>query len=234
LRLRRLRYVLDVPCNTLIRDLGEVPAPGRRRPPWRRVDEWAKALPARRWRKLRLGDGAKGPKVVRVAEAWVQTKDEDGRAGPRERWGVIRTVDQEPRTWYTLSNAPAEVPLAKAAAVHGRRHGAEEWYGAGKGEIGLGHYELRSWVGWHHHMTLSLLALWFLQLHQERWGEKIPALTVPQLREIFSQLLQVRPPSAATIAAEVRRVLRRNEETRINHWYAKTGRFPPPRRKPDG
>jgi hypothetical protein len=36
LRGRRLRYVLDVPANTAIRDLGEAPAPGRRVPPWRR------------------------------------------------------------------------------------------------------------------------------------------------------------------------------------------------------
>src|SRR5262249_7569318 len=41
LRGRRLRYVLDVPANTSIRDLGEAPAPGRRVPPWRRVDAWA-------------------------------------------------------------------------------------------------------------------------------------------------------------------------------------------------
>jgi SRSO17 transposase len=174
LRLRRLRYVLDVPCDTLIRDLGEAPAPGRRRPPWRRVDEWAQALPPARWRKVRLADGAKGPRAVRVAEAWVQTRDEDGRAGPRERLVVIRTIDREPRTWYTLSNARAEVPLATVAEAHGRRHGAEELYRAGKGEVGLGHYEVRSWVGWHHHMTLSLLALWFLELHKERLGGKNP------------------------------------------------------------
>src|SRR5262249_30672375 len=66
------------------------------------------------------------------------------------------------------------VPVAQAVQVHARRHGAEELYGAGKGEIGLGHYEVRSWVGWHHHMTLSLLALWFLQLHKERLGGKNP------------------------------------------------------------
>ena len=174
LRHRRRRYVLDVPCNTSIRDLGEAPAAGRRRPPWRRADEWAKAQPRRRWRKVRLGAGAKGPKVVRAAEAWVQTKDEDGRVGPRERLVVIRTVDQEPRVWYTLSNAPAAVPLAKVVEAHGRRHGVEELFGAGKGEVGLGHYEVRSWVGWHHHMTLSLLALWFLILEKGRLGGENP------------------------------------------------------------
>jgi SRSO17 transposase len=176
LRVRRLRYVLDVPSNTLIRDLDEAPAPGCRRPPWRRVDEWAKAQPASRWQKVAVGDGSKGPRVVRALEARVQTKDDEGSPGAVERLVVIRTVDCEPQTWYTLSNAPAEVPLEKVVKAHGHRHGVEELFQAGKGEVGLGHYEVRSWVGWHHHMTLSLLALWFLILEKGRLGKKNPGL----------------------------------------------------------
>lgn len=174
LRFRRRLYVLDVPCNTLVRDLAETPGEGRRCPPWRRVDDWAKAQPSWRWRKIHLGAGAKGPKVVRALEAWVQTKDEDGGPGPRERVVVIRTVDRTPQVWYTLSNARADVPLAKVVHVHGRRHGIEELLQAGKGEVGLAHYEVRSWRGWHHHMTLSLLALWFLILERDRVGKKNP------------------------------------------------------------
>jgi SRSO17 transposase len=174
LRRRQLRYVLDVPCNTSIRDLGEAPAPGRRRPPFRRADAWAQAQPACRWRRLELGAGARGPKVVRALEAWVQMRDEDGHVGPRERLLVIRTVDREPQTWYALSNAPAEVPLAEAVAAQARRHGVEEVLQAGKGEVGLAHYEVRGWVGWHHHMTLSLLALWFLIREKQRLGKKNP------------------------------------------------------------
>jgi SRSO17 transposase len=195
LRRRRLRYVLDVPSNTLVRDLGEPPPAGRRRPPWRRVDAWAKAQPRGRWRKVRLGDGSKGPKVVWAAAAWVQAKDEDGCVGRRERLVVLRTVDREPRSWYTLSNAPTEAPLAKLAEVHGRRHGAEELFGAGKGEVGLGHYEVRSWVGWHHHMTLSLLALWFLQWERGRLGEKNPGVDRAATER------GVRPVAAADAAA---------------------------------
>jgi len=176
LRCRQWRYVLDVPANTSIRDLSATPPPGRRRPPWRRVDEWAKAQPASAWRRLVVGDGSKGPKVVRALEAWVQTKDEDGCVGPRERLVVIRTVEQESQVWYTLSNAPATVPLRQVVVAHGRRHGVEEVLQAGKGEVGLAHYEVRSWVGWHHHMTLSLLALWFLILEKGRLGGKNPGL----------------------------------------------------------
>jgi SRSO17 transposase len=172
LRGRRLRYVLDVPANTLVRDLGEPPAPGRRVPPWRRVEAWAQAQPASRWRRLVLGNGAKGPRVVRALEAWVQTKDEEGCVGPRERLVVIRSVATEPRVWYTLSNARAEVALVRVVEAQGRRHGVEELLQAGKGEVGLAQYEVRSWVGWHHHMTLSLLALWFLILEKRRLEKK--------------------------------------------------------------
>jgi len=97
-----------------------------------RMDDWAKTQPASRWHKVQRGDGAKGPKVVRVAEAWVQTKGEQGRCGPLERLVVVRAVDGQPRTWYTLSNAPAREPLARVAGVQGRRHGVEEAKGEGQ------------------------------------------------------------------------------------------------------
>jgi hypothetical protein len=93
-----------------------------------------------------------------------------------ERLVVIRTVDREPRCWYTLSNASAETALAKLVEVHSRRHGVEELFAVGKGEVGLGHYEVRSWVGWHHHMTLTFLALWFLQLERNQLGGENPGL----------------------------------------------------------
>jgi hypothetical protein len=60
LRQRRWRYVLDVPANTLIRDLADPPASGRPRPPWRRVDAWVAAQPVSRWRRIRAGDGTNG------------------------------------------------------------------------------------------------------------------------------------------------------------------------------
>jgi SRSO17 transposase len=176
LRLRQVCYVLDVPCNTLVRDTAERRPPARpggreRRPLFERVDRWVARQPAGRWREVKVRDGEKGPMTVKVLLATLQTKDEEGRVGPRERLVVLRTCEKKPRTWYALSNARQE-RRAKVARVHGARHRMEELLGAGKGEVGLGHYEVRSWVGWHHHMTLSLLALWFLQLERLRLGGK--------------------------------------------------------------
>ena len=66
------------------------------------------------------------------------------------------------------------MPLAELVRVRFTRHRIEEVFGAAKGEVGLGQYEVRSWVGWHHHMTLSFLALWFLILERIRVGGENP------------------------------------------------------------
>jgi SRSO17 transposase len=176
LRQRRLRYVLDVPCNTQVRDLTERLPPTRpggrpHLPAFERVDRWVARQPAGRWRKVKVRDGAKGPQWVKVLLATVQTKDEDGCVGPRERLAVLKSCQAKPRTWYALSNAH-RARRGEVARVHGARHGVEELLEEAKGEVGLGHYEVRSWVGWHHHMTLSLLALWFLQTEKLRLGGK--------------------------------------------------------------
>jgi SRSO17 transposase len=178
LRLRRLHYVFDVPCNTLVRPPSErrpPSQPGRppRLPLFERVDRWVARQPPGRWRKVRVGDGARGPITVKVLLATVQTKDEDGAAGPGERLVVVRSLEKKPQTWYSLSN-DRQASRGRLAQVHGARHGIEELLEEGKGEVGLGHYEVRSWVGWCHHMTLSLLALWFLQLERLRLGGKNP------------------------------------------------------------
>jgi SRSO17 transposase len=178
LRDRHERYVLDVPCNTLVRDLSEAPPPRPRlagrapKAPFRRADEWAARQPATAWQRMEVRPGEKGPLVVEAVEAArAQTKDEEGRIGPVERLVVIRSA-VESKTWYTLSNAPAEVPLSEVVYAHGERHRVEEMFQKGNGEVGLDHYEVRSWPGWHHHMVLSLLALWFLVLERRRVGEK--------------------------------------------------------------
>jgi SRSO17 transposase len=178
IRQRRMRYVLDVPCNTLVRDLSERrparrPGGRLRLPVFERVDQWAARQAAKRWRKVKVRDGAKGPLWVRVLWATVQTKDEDGTVGARERVTVIQSCEAKPQTWYTLSNAH-QARRGQIVRVHGARHGVEELLQEGKGEVGLGHYEVRSWTGWHHHMTLSLLALWFLQTEKLRLGKKNP------------------------------------------------------------
>lgn len=170
LRRRHERYVLDVPANTLVRAVAE--RPDGKRPPFERADAWAARQPASRWKTVTIRGGTKGPLKVRALQRRVQTKDDDGRVGPTEALVVIRSLGAEPQTWYTVSNARRAEHRATLVRVHSERHRIEEVLQEGKGEVGLAHYEVRGWVGWHHHMTLALLALWFLTLERRRLGKK--------------------------------------------------------------
>jgi SRSO17 transposase len=177
LRLDGERYVLDVPSNTLVRDLSSRRPPARpdgreRLPLFERAEVWAARQPKGRWRTFRLGAGEKGPRVVRALQQRLQTKDEDGCVGPRERLVVIRSGEKKPQTWYTLSNAGKEAPLAEVVRAHGERPAVEQLFEEGNQEVGLNHYEVRSWTGWQHHLTLTLLALWFLQVERLWLGKK--------------------------------------------------------------
>jgi SRSO17 transposase len=179
LRARRERYILDVPCNTLVRDL-ERRRPRRRHAgrgrkrevPFQRVDAWAQSQPESRWVRLTVRAGEKGPLEVDALTARVRAKEE-GRLGPEERLIVMRSVG-ESRTDYALSNAAADVPLIDLVRAQRQRHRVEEFFAAGNGEAGLDHYEVRSWIGWHHHMTLAMMSLWFLCLERRRVGGENP------------------------------------------------------------
>src|SRR5262249_45574385 len=81
LRMERLRYVLDVPSNTQVRDLSEPAAEGCRRPPWRSVAEWAAMQPARRWRGGGVPAGSKGPRGGGGIGALAETRGGGGGPG---------------------------------------------------------------------------------------------------------------------------------------------------------
>ena len=179
LRPRGERYILDVPCNTLVRDLEKRRPPrkqagvGRKREvPFQRADEWAKSQPPSRWERLTVRGGEKGPLEVDAMTVRVRAKQE-GRMGSEGRLVVMRNVGASVID-YAISNADSEVPLVEVVRAQRQRHRIEEFFGAGKGEAGLGHYEVRSWVGWHHHMTLAMLAVWFLSSERRRVGGENP------------------------------------------------------------
>jgi len=168
-------YVLDVPCNTLVRDLDErVRRRGGKRPrkpPFRRVDAWLSRQPDNRWQEIEIRAGEKGPLRAKAMRARVQTRTK-GRVGSQECLVVIRTLEAEPRTYYTLSDASRDIATTEIVRGHSERHRVEQTLQEGKGEVGLDHYEVRSWTGWHHHITLCFLAMLFLVLEKLQLGKK--------------------------------------------------------------
>jgi SRSO17 transposase len=180
LRDRQERYILDVPSNTRVRDL-EAPQPRRRtqgrgrqrKVPFLQVQLWAARQPPSAWRKVTLRPGSKGPLEVEAMMRLVQTYAKPNRVGAKERLLVVRSMAEgQPRIDYSLCHAGPEVSLEELVGARGGRHWIEQTLEEGKGEVGLADYEVRSWVGWHHHMTLSLLSLWFMLQEKARVGKK--------------------------------------------------------------
>lgn len=173
-------YVVDVPVTTTIRDLAVAEplrvgsSAGSNKYLFCSVRQWAAAQPPQAWQEIKVKDGQKGP--IRVQAIWTKVQTRRlGRAGPEERLMVMRLPGADgaiPDISYHLAWSPREVSLEQCVGARGRRHQIEQLFGHGKGEAGLDHYEVRSYVGWHHHMTLSLVALWFLCVERMRMGKK--------------------------------------------------------------
>jgi SRSO17 transposase len=248
LRERGERSVLGVPCNTTLRDL-EAPLPeysGRgRRPkaPWQSVTQWRQGLDAEAWTSLTVRDGEKGPVAIEMVTRRVQTRIERKRTGPEEWLVVTRhpladdraleprasrdATDQDARYRYHYSLTPTdggevafkEPSLGELGRVIKAGACIEASFKRGKGEVGMDEYQVRTWQGWHHHMALSLMAVWFLIGETHRGQQLTPALTLPQVRYGLSLLLLevFCPLGVDSICRRVQRQLLRNESARFYH-----------------
>src|SRR5437763_7127745 len=103
-------------------------------------------------------------------------RDDTPRVAWSEVWVLFRRAHgapgAEPEIKIYLSNAPEDTPLAELVRVSGMRWPIESCFEEGKSEVGLDQYELRSWPGWHHHMTLVILAHHFLVRMQQRLNQR--------------------------------------------------------------
>jgi SRSO17 transposase len=177
-----LWYLAEVPVDTEVwpqRPQTELPAgSGQGRPPTRvrlkageptpqRVDVLADTIPADEWCPYLIKEGSQGPMVAEFAFRRVVAV-RDGLPGP-DVWLVLRrSLGSNPEPKFYLSNAPAETAETGLVRVVGLRWPIETAIEEGKGGLGMDHYEVRTWLGWHHHMTLCLLAHHFLVRTQRR------------------------------------------------------------------
>lgn len=172
------RYVLEVPSNAKVR-LARGGA-------WTRADEWAASVPKREWEHFTVRDGEKGPTEVKAAKVRVYTPRAKGKKERAETLVVVRN-ERDSKSWTYLAS-DTRTKLRELARVGSCRHGIEQALNMGKGDVGLDEYEVRSWVGWHHHMTLSMLSLWFLVLEHRRIKKILQRS--PLLRSAVRMLLQ--------------------------------------------
>ena len=118
------------------------------------VGNWLAEVPPDGWERLSAGDGAKGPRLYDWAYLPYRGAAPGWRMGLLIRRGTAEPDDPT----YCLTHAPEGTTLARLVRVAGTRWAIENCFEAAKGEAGLDDYEVRSWVGWHRHVTLAMLA----------------------------------------------------------------------------
>src|SRR3954451_4571022 len=118
------------------------------------VADWLEDVPAKGWTRLSAGDGAKGLRLYH----WAYLPYGMPPAGWTSGLLIRRKKGQPHQFTFYLTWAPAETPLSTLVRVAGLRWTIESCFEEAKGETGLDEYEVRSWTGWHRHITLSMLA----------------------------------------------------------------------------
>ena len=120
----------------------------------------AETLPREQWRQFVIQEGSQGPQLAEFAFVRVVAV-RDELPGPEVSLVLRRSLtDGELKTY--MCNAPAALPQQRLVRSSGMRWPIETCFEVGKQEVGMGDYEVRSWRGWHHHMTLVFLSLAFL------------------------------------------------------------------------
>jgi SRSO17 transposase len=121
-----------------------------------RVKSLLGEVPATAWQRLSCGAGSKGPRHY----DWAITRINCPEPQQYQRWLLIRRSVSDPtEVAYFACGGPPATTLKELVAVAGKRWVIEECFELAKGDCGLDEYEVRSWVGWHRHVTLSLFAL---------------------------------------------------------------------------
>jgi SRSO17 transposase len=137
----------------------------------RQVKTVLATLPDDGWTRLSAGAGTKGPRWY----DWYWLPVAAPLQAAWRRWLLVRRSVSDPtdRTAFVVF-APQATPLAEVVQTAGTRWTIESCFEAAKGEVGLDHYEVRSWTGWHRHITLAMWAYALLTVVRTRHLQELP------------------------------------------------------------
>ena len=168
----------------------------------------ANSLAPSAWRRIRWGQGTKGPLEARFAAVRVVIPKSRS-----ERWLLCQESLIDDERQYYVSNLPRDTPLQTLVRLARGRWAIEVQYRDLKTELGLDHFEGRSYPGWNHHAVLAAMTFNFLQLERRR--RRAPLPTFPEIRDLLREVMVVMLWAARPGWQKIARSFQRNPPLRI-------------------
>ena len=187
------------------------------------VRQWAAEQSAERWVKFKRREGINGPLRgdFMHQRVWLW----DGREDSARLWHLIawRPEESPQQIKYILCNAAADTPQFDLARMACSRFWVERALQDAKGALGMGEYQLRGWVGWHHHMSLVMLAMLFMVQQKILLATEAPLLSSEDIVWVLEKYL----PRAQVSQQEVQADLDRRRRRRRADIDSRRRRNPP-------
>jgi SRSO17 transposase len=136
-----------------------------------KVIDIAKQMHATFWYRRTVSEGTKGPIAYEFCRRTV-TLEKHGLPWKTVTLIMKRTLGRDPIYSFAISNASSTARLKDFVWLSGMRWPIEQCFEECKSELGMAHYEVRKFKGWHHHMLAIMLAHFFLWHLKIRWGKK--------------------------------------------------------------
>lgn len=172
-------------------------------------DLFANASPEQ-WQRIKVREGTKGTITVTACRMRVWLWDGEEKKA-RQWWAVCYRDSPNGELKYFLSNAGEKASLAALIRKHAMRFWIERCFQDGKTSTGMGDYQARGWIAWHHHMALVMLAMLFMLRERIRYKVSVELLSCQDIIELLNVYI---PRKDTTVEAVIKNINERHRKRR--------------------
>ena len=153
------------------------------------VKEWVEQQPESAWRRITVRDTTKGKLVVDILHQMVWLWD--GKESTARQWHLVvrREIKSPHKKKYSLCNAHITTSVERLAYMQAQRYWVERPFQDAKQQCGMRDYQVRSWLAWHHHMAMVMLAMLFMTEQRIQYQDDISLLSCVDIVEVLKFLL---------------------------------------------
>lgn len=182
-----------------------------------RVDRWTDKQSPNAWKRVKVRKSTKGKLAVDILhrEVWVW----DGKERQARKWHLVvrREVSSPEKRKYSLSNAPSNTSITRLAFMQAQRYWVERPFQDAKNQCGMGDYQVRGWLAWHHHMSMVMLAMVFMTEQRLNYQSNIPLLSCADVTTLLKAVL---PRRDITVDEVIRQLEFRHKKRQDTIAYA--------------